>query len=172
MQDWDERRHHLEYDSAVALRYHGRRQGFLDFLSRLDPALSVILGGAAFATVVAGYPKIAAVAALGVALTSALNLAFGLSDRARLHESLFRRWGSIRAELALLADDDDQALRQLEVKRAELDAESPWQLLALSAMCENEEKVMRRSGPLYRVGWLQRMFANLFTLPGWQPVEE
>lgn len=169
MSDWSERHHNLEYDSAVAMRYHGRRQAFLDFLSRLDPALSVILGGAAFATVVAGLPHLAAAAGLAVALTSALNLAFGLSDRARLHESLFRRWGLIRAELAQIMEEDDAALRALEIKRAQLDAESPWQLLALSVMCENEEKLVRRHGSIHRVGWLQRTVANLFTLPGWEP---
>jgi hypothetical protein len=172
MPDWTERLHHLDYDSAVAMRYHGRRKAFLDGLSRLDPALSVVLGGAAFATVVAGYPTVAAVSGLLVAFTSALNLAFGLTDRARLHENLFRQWGEVRADLALLADDDDASLRGLEVKRAKIDAGSPWQLLALSVICENEEKQVRRDSPLFRVGRMQWLFANWLTFPGWRPVQE
>lgn len=167
--DWTERLHDLDYDSAVALRYHGRRKAFLDGLSRLDPTLSVILGGTAFATVVAGYSKVAAGAALAVAGVSAINLAFGLTDRARLHEALFRRWGELRAKLVMLSEEDDAALRSLEVERAQIDAESPWQLRALSVLCENEEKEVRRTGPIYRVGWIQRSLANWFTLPGWQP---
>lgn len=170
MPDVKERYHNLDYDSGVAMRYHGRRKAFLDFLARLDPALSVVLGGTAFATVISGHPKAAAAAGLAVALISALDLAFGLSDRARLHEALFRRWGTIRAELAVINEEDEAALRKLEVERARVDAESPWQLLALSVLCENEEKEMRRTGPLYRVGWLQRALANLLTLPGWRPV--
>lgn len=172
MPTWHERWCDLDYDSAVAMRYHGRRQGFMDFLARLDPALTILLGGTAFATVMVDLKPVAAVASLAAAGASAINLAFGLSDRARLHEGLFRRWGQLRAELALIEQDDEAALRSLEVKRAAIDAESPWQLEALSVMCENEEKKVRRSGPIYKVGWLQRTFANLFTLPGWHPTEE
>jgi hypothetical protein len=169
MEGWNERRHILDYDSAVALRYHGRRKEFLNALSRLDPALSVIFGAAAFGTLMKGLPNIAAACAVVVAATSAINLAFGLSDRARLHEDLFRRWGDVRGDLAELVADDDIGLRLLEVKRAKIDAESPWQLAALSALCENEEKEVRRTGPLVRIGRVQRILANWLTLPGWHP---
>ncbi len=169
MSDFHQRRHELDYDSAVAMRYHGRRKAFLDALSRLDPAATILLGGTAFATVFAGHANIAAAAGLTAAILSALNLAFGLSDRARLHEDIFRKWGELRAELAAIPHDDDTILRQLEVKRAKIDAESPWQLLALSVICENEEKKMRRDGELFRVGAVQRALANWFTLPGWHP---
>lgn len=173
MSDWTERHHVLDYDSAVALRYHGRRKAFLDALSRLGPALSVILGGTAFATVVTGAPlAVPAGASLLVAVTGGINLAFGVGDRSRQQEALFRRWGELRAELAAVLPGDDAALRLLEVKRAQLDAESPWQLVALSVICENEEKALRRSGTLYRVGWLQRALADWFTLPGWRPVPD
>jgi len=172
MSDWSERYHTLDYDSSVAMRYHCRRKAFLDILARLDPALSVVLGGTAFATVITGHPDIAASAGLAVAVISALNLAFNLSDRARLHEDLFREWGGILADLAVIADGDDTALRKLEAQRARLDARSPWQLLALSAICENEEKIVRRSGALYRIGGVQRSLANLFTLPWWRQVED
>jgi hypothetical protein len=172
MPDWNERYHNLEYDSAVAMRYHGRRKEFFDALSRLDPALSVLFGGTAFAAVIKGYETVGAYAALLVAATSAVNLAFGLGERGRRHEGLFQRWGALRAKLAALAENDDVALRSLEVVRAEIDAESPWQLKVLSVLCENEEKAVRRDGSLYHVGTVQRTFANWFTLPGWRATPE
>jgi hypothetical protein len=172
MADWTERRHILDDDSAVAMRYHGRRKAFLDALARLDPAMSLIFGAAAFGTVTTGHPTVAAVFALLVAGTSAFNLAFGLSDRARLNEDLFRRWGSLRGEIAMLAKTDHEALQLLEVRRAAIDAVSPWQLVALSALCENEEKEVRQTGPRVRVGALQRAVANWLTLPGWHPTLE
>lgn len=171
MPDWDEREHILDYDSSVAMRYHGRRKMFLDNLARLDPALSIIFGGAAFGTIITGHAHLAAAASLLVAATSGVNLAFGLSDRARLHEDLFRRWGKLRAGLAALPHGDDVALRLLEVERAVIDAESPWQLEALSVICENEEKEVRREYPRFKVGWLQRVLSNWLTLPGYHPVE-
>jgi hypothetical protein len=172
MADWNERRHILDYDSAVALRYHGRRKSFLDMCARIGPALSVIFGSGAFATIIVHDVFWAAVCALVVTIASALNLAFGIAERARLHESLFRRWGEIRVGLAALTENDDAELRKLEISRETLDAESPWQLLALSVLCENEEKDFRREGPLYKVEWLQRALANWLTLPGWKPVAD
>jgi len=172
MPGWNERVHVLDYDSAVALRYHGCRKEFFSALSRADPALSIVLGSAAFATVLLGHKWLAAASGLAVAFVSAVDLAFGLGDRARRHEDLFRRWGALRADLPVLDENDECALRLLEVKRAQIDAESPWQLEALSVLCENEERLVRRDATSFHVGWMQRALANWFTLPGWQPTEE
>ena len=172
MPQWIERLDNVDYDSAVGMRYHGRRKAFLDVLSRLDPALSLLLGGVAFTTVVTGYSNPAAAAALTIAILSALNLAFGLGDRARLHERLQREYGVLRAELVSVDFGDEAALRRIKVMHTKIDADSPEQLNALSVLCENEEKAVRRSGTLYRVGPAQRMLANWFTLPWWEPVED
>ena len=165
--DWSERLHILEYDSAVALRYHGRRKAFLDGLSRVGPAISVIFGSASFAGVISNHPEIAGGAGIVVVIFSALNLAFGWGERARLHERLFREWASLIGKLAMLPEGDD-SLRVLEVERAKIDGDSPNQLYALSAICENEEKEVRGYGALVRIGRWQRAFANWGTIPGWR----
>ncbi len=167
MADWNERRHNLDYDSAVAIRYHGHRKAFLDGLSRLSPAMSVIFGSAAFATATLGMKGLAAGAGLTVAAFGAVNLAFGWGERARLHERLFKEWALLNGKVAVLDSEDEVALRALEAERARIDGDSPNQLLALSVLCENEEKDVRRAGGIIRVGWWQRTLANWFTLPGW-----
>ena len=132
MADWNERRHNLEYDSAVAIRYHGHRKAFLDGLSRLSPAMSVIFGSAAFATATLGLKEYAAGAGLTVAAFSAANLAFGWGERARLHERLFKDWALLNGMVAALDGGDELGLRVLEADRAKIDGDSPNQLLALS----------------------------------------
>ena len=89
--DTHERYHVLEYDSAVAMRYHAHRRAFLEFLSRGGTALSLILGTTAFGGLVRGYPDLEKAAAAAVALVSALNLAFGTADAARKHGELVSR---------------------------------------------------------------------------------
>lgn len=171
MLDLSERRHVLDYDSAVAMRYHGYRRAFCENASKLGTGLSLILGTAGFAALATQRPEMAAVAAGLVAAVNALNLACGTADAGRRHSEIFRRWGDLRADLADTGPEDERALRRLEVKRAKIDAESPTQLEALSILCENEEKELRREGPIYRVPRLNRVLANFIDLPGWQPRE-
>ena len=167
-----QRYHILEYDSAVAMRYHARRRSFCEFASKGGTALSLIFGTTAFSAALGGYPGVVQIASAIVALSSALNLAFGTADAGRRHGELFRKWVDLRAELVKVRPDDEAAVMTLEVERAKVDGESPSQLEALSVLCENEEKEVRRSGGLYRVGLLQRSFANLLTFPGWRPKPE
>ena len=168
MADWFDRRHILDFDSSVAMRYHARRRAFLEFLARLDPALSLVLGAATFGTLITGFPKIAACAAFATTASSATNLAFGTADRARRHDTLFRQWAEFRAELASIESENERELQYLEVKRAKLDGECPGQLTALSVICENEEKAQRGDEGRCEVRWYQALFANWGTLPPWQ----
>lgn len=167
-----QRYHILEYDSAVAMRYHARRRSFCEFMSKGGTALSLIFGTTAFGGFVAGYSDLAKVAAAAVALVSALNLAFGTADAGRKHGELFRKWADLRAQLAGVRPDDATTVAALEVERAKIDGESPGQLEALSVLCENEEKEVRRAGGLYRVGPVQRSLANILTFPWWRPKPE
>jgi len=167
-----ERRHILDYDSAVAMRYHAHRRAFFEFANRANTAVSLLLGGTAFATLVGDRSDIAVYAAASVAAVNAFTLAFGTTELAAKHADLFRRWADLRADLVRVAVDDPNALTEIEVKRATIDGESPSQLEALTVLCENEEKELRRAGPRYRIGWIQRSLAPLLTLPGWRPIEE
>jgi hypothetical protein len=167
------KQHHiLEYDSAVAMRYHARRRSFCEFVSKSGTALSLILGTAAFGGSVAGYPELAKVAAASVAIVNMLNLAYGTAEAGRKHGDLFRKWAEFRAKLVTVKPDDEAGVMALAVERAIIDGESPGQLEALSILCENEEKEVRGSGGLYLVGPVQKSLANLLTFPWWHPKPE
>jgi len=155
----------LDYRAAVAMRYHARRRAFLESFSRLEPVLTLLLGSAAFAAAVSSLGALVPWLTLGTALVSALVLAFGTGERARLHERLFREWATFRATLARVDPADEAALRELEARRLELGADTPPQLHALTVLCQNEENEFRRSGERYEVSAFQRAVANLLTLP-------
>jgi hypothetical protein len=168
--DWSSlssRKYMLDYDSSVAMRYHAARRSFLEGLDRLDPALTVIFGSTAFAAIVTAHPVIAASAAALATTVSALNLAFGVGERARLHDTLFRRWADLKAELISLKKDDEPGLQQIEIKRARIDGDSPGQLLALTVLCDDDERRVRGAGGLSHVRGYQRFLANWITLPPW-----
>ena len=167
-----QRHHILDFDSAVAMRYHARRRSFCEFVSKGGTALSLIFGTTAFSALLGSQSDVAKISIAIVAISSALNLAFGTADAGRKHGELFRNWADFRAALVKVRPDDEAEVMALEVERAKIDGESPSQLEALSVLCENEEKEVRRSGGLYRVGPIQRSFANLLTFPGWHPKPE
>ncbi|MFZ4410653.1 MAG: hypothetical protein ACOYOH_25135 [Paracraurococcus sp.] len=163
--DREDRTWALDYRAAVAMRYHSRRRSFLDGLARAEPVATLLLGSSAFAAATTGLTWLVMALTLLVALLSAVLLAYGVAERAKLHERLFKAWAGFRADLARLAPDDDAALRAMEARRLEIGAETPHQLLALTILCQNEENEFRRAGEQWQVGRVQAALANILTLP-------
>lgn len=172
--DLPERRFVLDYDSAVAMRYHAERRGFCERMARTGTALSLIFGGGAFAAVIAGpdWAWVAKWTTLVVALVNALNLAFGTADAGRKHADLYQKWAALRAELVKVGSEDKEEIERLEVQRAKLDADTPTQLHVLSVYVENEEKKVRGEGRLYRIGWLAHAVRNFGSWSWYDPKEE
>ena len=147
------------------MRYHSRRQSFLDGLARAEPVATLLLGSSAFAAATTGVTWLVLTLTLLTALLSAVLLAYGVADRARQHERLFKAWAGFRADLARIAPGDAAAMRAMEARRLEIGAETPHQLLALTILCQNEENEFRRADERWRVGRVQAMLANILTLP-------
>jgi hypothetical protein len=59
----------------------------------------------------------------------------------------------------------------LKAKRVNIEKHEPTMLPALNLICHNEEARARGydESVLYSVGWLQRIFAQLFTFPWFSP---
>lgn len=155
----------LDYRAAVAMRYHSRRRAFLDGVARAEPVMTLLLGSSAFAAATGEWTTAVMALTLLTALLSAVLLAYGVADRARIHERLFKEWAAFRADLARVAPGDEAALRGMEARRLEIGAETPHQLKALTILCMNEENDFRRAPERYRVGRAQTMLAQIVTLP-------
>ena len=167
MPDWEERRSDLGEITVLASAYHSKRQDFLDRCAKLDPVLSLIFGSTAFASALAGWPAVAAGAAVIVAGYSAINLSYGFATCSMKHEALRRRWLALRSELLALSAQDEQALVVLEIKAEGIEADSPHQMRLLSALGEDDERLARGEEPLLDVGRFWRFVANFVDLD-WQ----
>lgn len=148
------------------MRYHKRRRSFLEKISRIDPLITFLTGGATFTALIGGAPAVGKAIALICAIVGAFTLIFNFGESARNHGDLYRRWALLRGKLRKLAEQDEAGLKELEQERAQIEADTPSQLEALSVICENEEREVREK-TTHRVYWYQRMFANFFTLPPW-----
>lgn len=163
--EWEDQRWALDYRAAVAMRYHARRQAFLDSLARAEPVMTLLLGSSAFAAATSGWTTAVLALTLLTALLSAVLLAYGVAERVRRHERQFKAWSAFRVDLARLDPGDAAGLRAMEARRLEIGAETPPLLTALVILCQNEENEYRRAPERWRVGRAQRLLANLLTLP-------
>ncbi len=155
----------LDYLAAVAMRYHSRRGSFLHRVARIEPVCTILLGSSAFAAATSGLTWAVMALTLTTALLSAILLAYGVADRARLHERQFQQWAQFRADVANADPADAAAIRGLEARQMQISAESPDQLEALTIICMDKENEFRRADERYDVGPWQRAFAQWFTFP-------
>jgi hypothetical protein len=83
---WDRRCYNV-YRAELSTVYHRKRERFFALLDRCSKTLSLVAGTAAFSTYLAS-PEAKSFAGLVVAFATLPGLAFGWSDKARLHADL------------------------------------------------------------------------------------
>jgi hypothetical protein len=164
MASWNERRSKLDWTSECAQLYHTRRHSFLDAAEKTDSVLSVVFGSAAFGSAVASLTWLAAFSALIVAAYSAANLSFGFAACAQKHRELVIRWGKFRNNLNTLQHNDLMNLSILEEELENIHAESPQQLILLSAICEDSVRETRGQERLIHPSRFAQILSNFLSL--------
>jgi hypothetical protein len=98
-------------------------------------------------------------------------LAFGLAERARRSDALYRRYGELAGDIAAAAAVDADTLRQWEKRRLLIRADSEERLLVLHRICYNLEAEARgyEARALYDVKPWQRLVAHFVSLPPYHP---
>ena len=158
---------HWEHLFSVrrSVRYHRRRERFLDRAHKLGALVAAISGSAAVASLLAelGTPVVTAMVA-ATAVTGALELVFGFARGARLHSDLARDFIGLEQELVRASERlSEERLQALVARRLDIESREPPVLRVLDAMCHDELVTAlgiddtERSDP----GWLQRCLANV-----------
>ena len=151
-------------------RYHAAREAFLDGVHRwlmlgviLSGSFAVVdLVGTGVPTATAGILK-AALAALPVAF-GALDLTFDLSNRARIHGQMKRRYFELLAEVA----DRSKTLEQAEaaMHRCSADEEPAYHALLATAWNAAEEMVFGDNAKRYAIPWPARFLKQVLRFEG------
>lgn len=166
----------LDFGVHTAIRYHVKRRAFFDVLHRVSMLVAVVGGSAAFFALIGERTEIGQIAALVVAIATALDLVFAFPEKAREHDKLAERFSDLAADLAFVEAGmvDERRLAELKVRRLGLEKGEPTALDALNVICHNEEAEARGYGrdQIYRVGWGQKIFAQLITFPWFHPTAE
>ena len=166
----------LDFGVHKSIRYHAKRRAFFDVAHRFAMLVAVVGGSGAFFALIGDKTAVGQVAALLVAVATALDLVFALSENAREHDKLAERFSDLAVELARAerAGVGVRQIAELTAKRLTLEKSEPTALDALNVICHNEEAESRGYGRdhLYRVGWGQKIFAQLITFPWFSPTPQ
>lgn len=166
----------LDFGVHKSIRYHAKRRAFFDVTHRVAMLVAVISGSAAFFALVGDRTQVGQIAALVVAIATALDLVFALPENAREHDKLAERFSDLAGELAVAESGlvDGRAIAVLKAKRLAIEKGEPTALDALNVICHNEEAEARGYGRdhIYRVGWGQKVFAQVITFPWFHPNAE
>ena len=149
-----------------SVRYHARRERFLDGAHDLGALVAAVSGSAAIASLLAALDSALVVAAVAVSAGfSAHELVFRTAKKARLHNDLTREFIALEKELVMAGEDlPESRLRELQARRLDIEAREPPALRVLDAMCHDElvTALGIEAGERADPTRLQRLFAHLF----------
>jgi len=154
----------LLWACKLSVRYHKARLSFYQLWADRLSIISVVSGGAAFASAIAKLPDAYVVtASLIVAVAQAIDLVVSPAKKARLHSDLARRFitleqKALREEMCI----SDPALLKLESERLEIELEEPPVLGWLSIQMDNEvdAALNGESAQPRPIGFWARLFMN------------
>ncbi len=78
----------LDFGVHKSIRYHVKRRAFFDVMHRVAMLIAVIGGSAAFFALIGEKTEVGQIAALTVAIATALDLIFAFPENAREHDKL------------------------------------------------------------------------------------
>ena len=155
----------LLFSVRMSIRYHRKREQFLDRVNRGRLFVTVVAAlGSITTTVGTWWPEGVTILMAAAGLGVALELAYGLGKGARKYNQLAARYTQLEKKLIEMGgkmNEDD--LRKNIGERLEIEADEPPILTVLAVICHNE--VLRATGlqaEQVPIGRLQRWAAHLF----------
>lgn len=148
-----------------SVRYHRRRERWLDGAHNLGALAAAVFGSATIAALLADInPLLVTIAAAVTAFAGAIELVFGFAKKARLHSELARDFIGLEQDLVRAGEDlSESNLRAFVARRLGIESREPPALRVLDAMCHDELvtalgiEARQRSDPK----WYQRWLANI-----------
>lgn len=147
-----------------SVRYHRKRQAFCESMETWSDIALVSMGSVVVALAMQDSSGSVLFAGLAIVATSALKLKLAFGRRAGTHKQLKLAFVNLQEELE--DTDDDDVIRKIRAKRADLEKSEPPVMQVLNVTCHNELLVsIGRDDPKerVRVSWFQRFTANLLS---------
>jgi len=154
-----DKRANLDFAVHRSRRYHNKLKAYYDGLNRTAMTLVLIGGSATFGNLTASMGEnagavnwLAVIASAVVTGLAAFDRTFGLAEKARLHQDLYRRFCALAAEIAVAgAETSARQLNAFEAARLHIEADEPGEKRIVNLICHNEEALARGQSNLYEI---------------------
>jgi hypothetical protein len=147
----------LRCDLLMNARYHASREAFLDSLHRVLMFLIIVLGAAAV-TDLLGAQFIKGTFAASAVVFAAIDLTADLSNRARSHALMKRRYFELLADL--IAGDRKPVDVEAHMHRCSADEEPAFHALLASCWNAAQEMVYGQHADAYKIPAWHKAFKN------------
>ena len=172
-EELEDRYDKLLFGVQRSVRYHRRRERFLDRFADWGKVITALAGSATFASIAAElddpWPRYFAAGL--TALLAASDVIFNPSRLARQHNDLARDF--IRLERDMVCAQAEAELTApvvatFQARRLSIEAKEPPHYRVLNMMCHNElvRALGRDPAQCADIGLLRRIVANVIDLPG------
>lgn len=149
-------------------QYHASREAFLDTIHRWIMFLVIAFGGAALADILPKLTDMDAKFSTDIlvaagAILAAIDLTFDLSNRARVHAMMKRRYFELLADMR----DEHKTPEHVRVclERFSADEEPQFRVLYLTCWNAAQVTVYGRHAHRYVIGFFSNLFKNCFRRP-------
>lgn len=145
-------------------RYHAKMRAFYQTCYDLTVAATAITGSAAFVSLFGDAPTLAKWLTGTIAIASTLELVFGFSKKAELHNRLCRRFTKLAASLEKMPVTTD-SLITVRSKRLQIERDEPTEKRLIDLVAYNEESRSRgvSAENLVPISKYQRVFGYVCT---------
>ena len=143
------------------MRYHAYRRSFWEMLDNWTKCLVVFSGTAVLVSIIGEKSLAATVFAFVVAFLSAIDVVLGFSTRARTHDTLYRQFCRLQAEISSVIAPTEANIVNWRSRRLEIELEEPTTLDWLERRSAFEESKARGVEP--RASWVLKCWQHLFS---------
>lgn len=160
------------HNVRTGVRYHMRRQGFYEQWHRFTGVMTLLLGSAAFVTLLKQHELVAMIATSSVAILQALDLIFETRKRADLHRDLRKRYLTIEPDISACKEIAKEQYCEIKRTIALIEVDEPPLRRAVLAISQNEALEVsgytREDNPksFTDLKWYHKLTPNL---PIWSP---
>ena len=138
---WD-----IRYNTELGIRYHMECNGFYERASKVTALLSLVTSGTAFVFVLS-IPVIGQFLIAITAILQAYVLVSNVSSKVESHSNLYRDYLDLKKQIqSLSSPPGEDSVKELEIKRTEIEAREPAVKRALLDCVRNDANSYLRTG--------------------------
>ena len=157
-------RDEMEFDAAVAVRYHRRRAAFLERASAVMSAIILLGGATAFVGLVGEANIFSKVLAFLIVVVGIVQIVFQTDRCAAEHRQWMRRWNEIYGEIVRCDHADQAQINEWVRIKTDIESECVAEMKALAHDCYNRTmNAQRRHGEPFKITAWQKLWMQFFS---------